>query len=220
MTEIEGELESKRRQLTLRSDFNMCDTFKMFGGLARGVQGIDCDDLYDTIVDNLDLTVSKDEVFILFYKIDRDGDGLINYEEFSDCFMPRAQEYSILLQSRGGFYGGEKDFKKYFEGPTRDLIRIFIRGFIDCEVSIEHVRQRIANKLKINNFTIFSAIDEHNRGMVSIDDMRLFIKKANLYPIERNLELLFERFDKSRRGAVSFEDFVAAMTPFMNQEHS
>lgn len=123
MTEIEGELEKKRRELALRSDFNLCDTFKMFGGLSKGVQGVDCDNLYDTITKNLNLTVTKDEVFILFYKIDQDGDGLISYEELSKCFLPRAQEYSVLLQARGGFYGGESDFTKYFEGPTRDLIK-------------------------------------------------------------------------------------------------
>lgn len=82
MTEIEGKLEKKRRELTLRSDFNMCDVFKMFGGLSRGKQGIDCDDLYNTIFSNLDLNVTKDEVFIMFYKLDKDGDGLISFEEF------------------------------------------------------------------------------------------------------------------------------------------
>uniref|UniRef100_A0A7S3CLS2 EF-hand domain-containing protein n=1 Tax=Strombidium rassoulzadegani TaxID=1082188 RepID=A0A7S3CLS2_9SPIT len=218
MTEIEGLLEKKRRELVLRSDFNLCDTFKMFGGLSKGIQGIDCDDLFSTITQNLDLTVTKDEVFILFYKIDKDGDGLISYEELSNCFMPRSHEYAVLLQSRGGFYGSESDYKKYFEGPTRDLIRVFIRGFIDCEVSIEHVRQRICNKLKMNNYTIFCAIDELNRGSINIDDFRLFIKKANLYPIEKNLILLFERFDKYGTGYVKFEDFVAAITPFMNNE--
>jgi hypothetical protein len=35
MTEIEGELEKKRRELALRSDFNLCDVFKMFGGLRN-----------------------------------------------------------------------------------------------------------------------------------------------------------------------------------------
>ena len=30
--EIEGKLEKKRRELALRSDFNLCDVFKMFGG--------------------------------------------------------------------------------------------------------------------------------------------------------------------------------------------
>ena len=97
MTEIEGKLEKKRRELTLRSDFNLCDVFKMFGGLSRNKKGIDCDDLYGTIVNNLDLSVTKDEVFIMFYKLDKDGDGLISYDEFSNCFMPRAQEYAVIL---------------------------------------------------------------------------------------------------------------------------
>jgi hypothetical protein len=33
----------------------------------------------------------------MFYKLDKDGDGLINYDEMSNCFMPRAHEYSVLL---------------------------------------------------------------------------------------------------------------------------
>lgn len=216
MTEIEGDFEKKRRELVLRSDFNMCDVFKMFGGLSKGKRGIDCDDLYNTITDNLDLTITKDEVFIIFYKINIAGNGLISYDEFSDCFTPRSHEYSILLQTRGGFYGGESDFKKYFEGPTRELLKVFIKGFVDCEVSIELVRQRIANKLKINNYTAFSAIDVHGRGCLTVDDMRTFIKKANIYPVEKNLLLLFERFNKSKDNFVKYEEFVAAVTPFMN----
>lgn len=141
MTEIEGINEKKRRELILRSDFNLCDCFKMFGGLSHpGKRGIDCDDLYHTITVNLELTITKDEVFIMFYKLDKDGDGLISYEEMSDCFKPRAHEYAQLLESRGGFYGSESDFKKYFEGPTRELLKRFIKGYVDCEVSIELVR--------------------------------------------------------------------------------
>jgi len=195
MTEIEGKLEKKRRELSLRSDFNMCDVFKMFGGLTRGKIGIDCDDLYGTIVDNLELQVTKDEVFIMFYKLDKDGDGLINFEEFQNCFMPRAHEYAILLQSRGGFYGAESDFTKYFEGPTRNLLKLYIKGFVDCEVSIELVRQRICNKIKISNFAAFAAMDVLSRGVVDINDIRSFLKKLNLYPIEKDLSLLFERMD-------------------------
>lgn len=140
MTEIEGELEKKRRELVLRSDFNLGDIFKMFGGLSKGKHGIDVDDLFYTVTENLDLTVTKDEVFIMFYKLNRSGNGLINYEEFTDCFTPRSHEYQTLLQSRGGFYGGEKDLTKYFEGQTRNLLKSFIKGYVDCEVSIELVR--------------------------------------------------------------------------------
>lgn len=37
-----------------------------------------------------------------------------------------------------------------------------------------------------------------------------------MYPTDKYLDLLFERFDKDQDGAVSFEEFVAGITPFMN----
>jgi hypothetical protein len=132
--------------------------------------------------------------------------------------MPRAHEYAILLQSRGGFYGAESDYKRYFEGPTRNLLKLFIKGYVDCEVSIELVRQRICNKIKINNFSAYAAMDELSKGAIDIGDIRKFMKKLNLYPIEKDLSLLFERMDKDEDSFVNYEEFVAAITPFMNNE--
>lgn len=102
--------------------------------------------MYATIVDNLQLTITKDEVFIIFYKLDKDGDGLLSYSEICDCFVPRENEYAVLINSRGGFYGAESSAKNYFEGATRDLLKRFLRRFVECEVSVELVRQRIINK--------------------------------------------------------------------------
>ena len=95
---------------------------------------------------------------------------------------------------------------------------MLIKGFVDCEVSIELVRQRISNKLRINNYTAFAAMDEHGRGCLSVDDFRSFIKKANLYPVDKNLLLLFERFDKSKANFVKYADVLAAVTRFHTHE--
>jgi len=46
-----------------------------------GKSGIDCDDVFATITDNLQIDISKDEVFIIFYKVDKDGDGQWSYDE-------------------------------------------------------------------------------------------------------------------------------------------
>jgi len=37
-----------------------------------------------------------------------------------------------------------------------------------------------------------------------------------MYPIEKNLGLLFERFNKSEDGAIVYEEFVAGVTPFLS----
>ena len=159
MSEIEGQLEQKRRELALRSDFNMCDAYKMFTQLDASKRGIDCDDLYATMVHNLELTISKDEVFIIFYKLDKDGDGFLSSSEIFDCFVPRENEYAVLINSRGGFYGSESDPRKFFEGQTRELLKRFLRGFVECEVSIELVRQRIINKSAIKLDMAFGHVD-------------------------------------------------------------
>ena len=59
----------------------------------------------------------------MFYKIDKNGNGIIDYNSFANCFTPRAYEYKILIESRGCFYGSLSDYKKYFEGPTRESIK-------------------------------------------------------------------------------------------------
>ena len=37
-----------------------------------------------------------------------------------------------------------------------------------------------------------------------------------MYPIEKNLGLLFERFNKSEDGSIIFEEFVSGITPFLS----
>ena len=72
--------------------------------------------------------------------------------------------------------------------------------------------------MKLNNYMAFANMDEFSRGTLTIDDFRSFMKKANIYPIEKDLQLLFERFDKDGDRHVNYEEFVAAVTPFMNNE--
>ena len=166
MSQLEGQLEQKRRDLALRSDFNMCDVYKMLIRLRMDKRGVDCDDLYYALVDNLGLTITKDEVFIIFYKLDKDGDGVLNYSEVCECFVPREQEYSVMLNTRGGFYGSESDITKFFEGQTREMLKRFIRGFVECEVSVELIRQRICNKLQIKADMAFNALDTDCKGYI------------------------------------------------------
>ena len=36
-----------------------------------------------------------------------------------------------------------------------------------------------------------------------------------MYPIEKNFGLMFERFNKSETGCVDYDEFVTAITPFL-----
>ena len=93
-----------------------------------------------------------------------------------------------------------------------------MKGLVDCELSVEHVRQRVSSKVRINLFHAFSQMDALGKGSLEREDFRVFCKKNNLYPIERELGLLFERFDKDKDQVVSYEEFAATLTPFSNPE--
>jgi Ca2+-binding EF-hand superfamily protein len=97
MMEAEGVLEKKRRDLALRSDFNLGDCFKLFNNVKNNKRGIDCDDFYYVLRDILGLSISHDEVFILFHKLDLDKDSFISYSELSKAFIPKQHEYAILI---------------------------------------------------------------------------------------------------------------------------
>jgi Ca2+-binding EF-hand superfamily protein len=97
MMEVESALEKKKRELVLRSDFNLNDAFKLFNSVKNNRKGIDCDDLYYVLTHLIGLNITKDEVFILFYKLDRDSDSFINYTELSKAFVPKSQEYAVLI---------------------------------------------------------------------------------------------------------------------------
>ena len=96
--------------------------------------GIDCDDVFFTLKHNLEIDITIDEVFIIFYKVDKDSDGYWRYDEVASAFVPREKEYASLITSRGGFYGSESDVKSYFQPKTREALKSFLKQFCECEI--------------------------------------------------------------------------------------
>ncbi|CDW89806.1 ef hand family protein [Stylonychia lemnae] len=217
MMQVEGNLERKRRELTLRTDFNLSDVFKLFNSVKNSRRGIDVDDLFYVLKEHIKLTLTKDEVFILFYKLDRDGDGFINYSELCGAFIPFQHEYAVLIQSRPAYYGEQTHPREYFSNETKDFLKRTIRGLVDCEVSIELIKQKIYQKLRLNCESAFQQIDRRGKGMVTIDDLRNYLKSGNVFAVEKELSLLFTRLDKDENGVITLPEFVAGISPFMNK---
>lgn len=62
----------------------------------------------------------------------------------------------------------------------------------------------------------FNTIDTMRKGNLNIEDFREFIKSCGLFPAEKDIQLLFNRFDKNEDGIVTFKEFVAAIIPSNN----
>ena len=138
---------------------------------------VNCDDVFYTLKKNLEIEITIDEVFIIFYKVDKDSDSFWSPEEMNQAFLPREKEYKALVDARGGFYGSENDARNYFQPKTREAMKAFLRQFCECEISVEHVRQRIINKLQISPQDAFQTLDRQQKGYFDIEDLREFIKQ-------------------------------------------
>lgn len=90
-------MEKKRRDMALRPDFNMGDCFVMFANLNANTKGITSDDVFRCVRDNLDMQVTQDEVFIVFFRVDKDSDSLWSFDEICASFMPREAHYNELV---------------------------------------------------------------------------------------------------------------------------
>jgi EF-hand domain pair len=130
-------VEKRRRELSMRTDFNLKDAYYMFKR-SQG-EGIEVDDLAQAMK-SLGVISTKDELFILFYRLDTSKTSQISYNEFMEVLCPRQHEYGVLLQARDSFHGPKTQLKDYFSQLTRDLLKNFVRGLIDCEVSVEVIK--------------------------------------------------------------------------------
>ena len=94
-------------------------------------------------------------------------------------------------------------------------MRKFIKSFCDCEISIELIRQRIHNKSAVRADAAFNAMDKDQKGHLTLDDVRSFLNGQGQFPHEKDIGLFFERFDRDEDQVIGFEEFVTAITPFL-----
>ncbi len=145
------------------------------------------------------------------------------------------------MESRGAYHGDHTAPKDYFSHETKEILRRAVRGIIDSEVSIELIKQRLINHNKAFSGSAgssateqaFKAIEGYSmtkkkmplgrRTMgLSMEDLRDFLKHAsggNVYPVEKELQLLFDRLDRDSDGVISIMDFAAGISPFMGGQH-
>lgn len=82
-----------------------------------------------------------------------------------------------------------------------------MKQFCECEIQIELVRQKLTNKLGIRAEDAFAAIDREDKSYITVHDVRNFIQRQNMYPTDKSLKLLFERFDKDGGGTVCLDEY-------------
>jgi len=94
---LDKDLEVAKQDLALKSDFNLLDFFRTFDVVSRGTVSAK---EFEAGLIKYGIYPNKDELTLLFKKIDIDNDGLLRFSDFAETFTPKQKEYANLLHNR------------------------------------------------------------------------------------------------------------------------
>ena len=103
---IDKDLESIKQMLSLKTDFNLEDCYKLFDNDEKGY--ITFREIVETY-SLFSLYPKKEDLELMMKKYDKDQDGKLNYEEFCKAVQPKDKNYASLLINRKA-YNYNKDF--------------------------------------------------------------------------------------------------------------
>lgn len=164
----ERKIERIKTELSLKSDFNIEDLFRVFELDGRGYL-TESDIKYG--LNALDLYPLSAEVNILLKRFDN-NEGVLSYDNFFNMVAPHAREYRRILESRLPNSEYSVSAKgDIFLSSTKYIIKELFETLLKSETNIEATRQRLN---KLSRFSIrnsFEKIDRLDKSFVSSSDV-------------------------------------------------
>jgi len=158
-------LELLKQDIAIRNDITIASMYKMFNPdnssyitpleFVEGCQ-------------RFSLNPTREEIYMLFDRLDKNMDGKLNYKDICNLFVPKQQEYAYIFLSRNDILKEDRKISKESFEAVRKLLN-------------EHIRvERLNKKWKkeINgkgHRKAFEQCDTKGRGFFDITDVPSFI---------------------------------------------
>jgi len=208
---LDKDLEISKQDAALKSDFNLLDFFRTFDTISR--TSISCKDFEVGMV-KYGVYPNKEDLALLFKKMDVDDDGLLRFSDFAETFTPKQKEYSNLLHNRTPAHTETVvDIQKVFCQDTRTKITAVLRLLLENEASGDSLRRRLKSKSEMSGHEAFKYLDVKGDGAITSDELIEIFQKNDIFLTEREVRLLMDRLDQDKDGRISYYELVGAITP-------
>jgi len=165
----ERKFEHAKEELTLQSDFNLMDGFRVFDTEGKGF--VTLSEFYQGLKD-FGVNAIYSDAIALFKRLDRDNDGRVRYSEYCFLFTPKNVEYEKILTSRPPYHMHHLIEKNvYFTTATRIAYRNVLEIALDHERALEKIRYRLKNSIYFNVFDAFNILDTQGKGQISLSSV-------------------------------------------------
>jgi hypothetical protein len=95
-----------------------------------------------------------------------------------------------------------------FLPSTKFQLQSVLKLIFSSESKVEGWRQRLDRSSCFIIKSVFDRIDRIEKGYFHESDLIGFLQRSNITYLNKDLDLLFARFDKNRDGLVSFVEVI------------
>jgi len=204
----ERELERLKCELTLKSDFNLGDLYKIFEANRLGY--LTASDLKFGM-NQFSVYPSIDELNMLIKRYD--GSNTLSSYAFNDMFLPIDREYNRVLKNRICLDYHSKCTPDVFSFESRYSVTNLLKALINVENNAEMWRQKFYNIKTFYSRIIYDKIDVLGKNYFTADDLTRNFQINSVFYSSKDLDLLMFRLDKNRDGRISYSEFIDEFSP-------
>lgn len=204
------EIEAAKNELATRPDFNVLDSFMMFDLEDKGF--ITVTELEETL-QALGVRLLDDEGFLLMKRYDENNDLKLEYRDIDAMLTPKDPDYARLLYGRQPIKAPDHQRRRIFSRETHQRLLTLLKLHLEAEKLTEAHRQELEEIMQADTAFAFKSLDRLSDGFISKDELEGALADFGFYVTWRDLECLFERYDRNKDGLVSYAEFVQELTP-------
>lgn len=201
----ENTIESLKESLAYRPDANLTDIFAFFDYSQR--ESISIVDFAEALKE-IGLYLPMNDLKLLFKKHDKNLDGRFDYNEFIEMILPRRHSIAKLISERYPpmrFVG--------FSNETKNALVNLFNAIIISEKSIEQNRYNLSTNPTTSVFDAFNLIKKSYCTGIYKDDLIKFMECNGKFMNAFEIEALITKLDKNNDGLISYNDFLAEVSP-------
>ena len=205
----ENKIENLKIELSLRSDFNWEEVFRIFELEGRGfllkediIKGFNKFEIYPKDID----------ILLLLKRYDLKKEGIISYPDFYDIIVPHSKYHRLMIENRKLKTISDEILPTIFNLKTQNCIKNLFIGILNGEFILNQKRENLL-KIQKNFIEIFKIIDIKGNGYIGEKEFALFLKNYNIFENNNSCDLLFLRLNKLRNGKIEYHEFIDEIEP-------
>ena len=204
----ERDLETAKKNLARRSDFNFYDAFKIFDPTSKGY--ITIADLREGLA-AIGVFPTSSDIELYIKRYDKYNERKVRFSDFCESFTPQTDAYysSALNRRRSNYYArnnGARD--DCFEAGTRVEFRAVWNTHFKVEAMCEGIRQRLRAIPSFDLYNAFLTCDLYSDGVITKEELRRFIDSRGFCVTDTDAQQLVDKMDRDRDGRVTYSEVI------------